>query len=162
MSDGLSQSALRTALVCAALAAVVVMAGLFSDAVRYGCLGVIVLATVVTAGERSRQGGGWWTILGIGAALSAIGATRQAVLRLSEELQRQCTHLSGRIVAEFPAHQSADLPKFLLNAGAWRGLTWPQIRRPPDRNYTPFRRSRRGIPAMLRPALPVEAGTGRG
>ena len=74
MSDGLSQSALRTALVFAALAAVVVLAGLFSDAVRYGCLGVIVVATVVTAGERSRQGGGWWTVLGIGAALSAIGA----------------------------------------------------------------------------------------
>ena len=74
MSDGLSQSALRTALVFAALAAVVVLAGLFSDAVRYGCVGVIVVATVVTAGERSRQGGGWWTVLGIGAALSVIGA----------------------------------------------------------------------------------------
>ncbi|MDQ2676228.1 MAG: hypothetical protein M3Y34_05415, partial [Actinomycetota bacterium] len=74
MNQGLSQSALRTALVLAALAAVVILVGLFSDAVRYACLGVIVLATAITAGERSRQGGGWWTVLGIGAALSAIGA----------------------------------------------------------------------------------------
>lgn len=81
MSDGLSQSALRTALVFAALAAVVVLASLFSDAVRYGCVGVIVVATVVTAGERSRRGGGWWTVLGIGAALSVVGA---GVAELSE------------------------------------------------------------------------------
>lgn len=74
MNEGLTQPALRTALVLASLAAVVILAGLFSDAVRYGCLGVIVIATVLTAGERSRQGGGWWTILGAGAALSAIGA----------------------------------------------------------------------------------------
>ena len=74
MNEGLSQSALRTALVLASLAAVVILAGLFSDVVRYACLGVIVLATLVTAGERSRPGGGWWTILGIGTALSAIGA----------------------------------------------------------------------------------------
>jgi len=74
VDQGLSQSALRTALVFAALAAVVILAGLFTDAVRYVCLGVIVLATLVTAGERGRQGGGWWAIMGIGAALSAIGA----------------------------------------------------------------------------------------
>ena len=81
MTQGLSQSALRTALVLASLAAVVILAGLFSDAVRYGCLAVIVIATVVTAGERSRRGGGWWTVLGVGAALSAIGA---ALSELSE------------------------------------------------------------------------------
>lgn len=74
MDEGLSQSVLRTALVFAALTAVVVLAGLFSDVVRYGCVGVIVVATIVTAGERSRQGGGWWNILAIGAALSAVGA----------------------------------------------------------------------------------------
>lgn len=74
MDDGLSQSALRTALVLASAAAVVILAGLFSDAVRYGCLGVIILATIVTAGERSRPGGGWWTVLGAGAAVSALGA----------------------------------------------------------------------------------------
>ena len=74
MDQGLSQSALRTALVIASLAAVVILAGLFSDVVRYAALGVIVVATLVTAGERSRKGGGWWTLLGVGAALSAIGA----------------------------------------------------------------------------------------
>jgi hypothetical protein len=81
VDDGLSQSALRTALVLASLAAVVILAGLFTDAVRYACLGVIVLATLITAGERKRHGGGWWTILGIGTALSAIGA---GVSELSE------------------------------------------------------------------------------
>ncbi|MDQ3759809.1 MAG: hypothetical protein M3331_07710 [Actinomycetota bacterium] len=74
MEEGLSQSALRTALVLASLAAVVVLAGLFSDAIRYGCLAVIIIATLVTAGERSRGGGGWWAVLGAGAALSAVGA----------------------------------------------------------------------------------------
>ena len=81
MDDGLPQSALRTALVLSALAAVVILAGLFSDAVRYACLGVIVLATLVTAGERSRRGGGWWAVLAAGAVLSAAGA---GVAELSE------------------------------------------------------------------------------
>jgi hypothetical protein len=83
VDEGLSQSALRTALVLASAAAVVILAGVFSDAVRYACLGVIVLATLVTAGERRRQGGGWWNILGIGAALSAIGA---AVAEVSDSV----------------------------------------------------------------------------
>ena len=74
MEEGLSQSALRATLVAASVAAVLILAGLFSDAVRYVCLGLIILATVVTAGERSREGGGWWTVLGAGAALSALGA----------------------------------------------------------------------------------------
>jgi len=74
VAEALTKSALRTALVLAALAAVVILAGLFSDIVRYVCLGVIVLAMLLTAGERSREGGGWWTVLGAGAALSAIGA----------------------------------------------------------------------------------------
>lgn len=74
MDDGLSQSALRTALVLASLAAVVILAGLFSEVVRFVCVAVILLAAAVTAGERSRQGGGWWSVLGAGAALSAIGA----------------------------------------------------------------------------------------
>jgi hypothetical protein len=74
VDEGLSQSALRTALVLASLAAVVVLAGLFSDVVRYACVAVILLATLATAGERGRQGGGWWNVLAAGAALSAIGA----------------------------------------------------------------------------------------
>ncbi len=74
MDQGLSQSVLRTALVLASLAALVILAGLFSEALRYACLGVIVLAALVTVSERSRKGGGWWILLGAGAALSAIGA----------------------------------------------------------------------------------------
>lgn len=73
MDGGLSQSALRTALVLASIAAVAILAGIFSDVVRYVCVGVIVLAAIVTVSERSRPGGGWWVLLGAGAALSAIG-----------------------------------------------------------------------------------------
>ena len=74
MDEGLSQSWLRTALVGASLAAVVILTGLFSDVVRYVCLGVILLVTFATVSERRRQGGGWWTVLAVGAALSAVGA----------------------------------------------------------------------------------------
>ncbi len=74
VDEGLSQSALRTALVLASIAAVVILAGLFSDVVRYVCVGVIVLAALVTASERSRQAEAGGRILGAGAALSAIGA----------------------------------------------------------------------------------------
>jgi hypothetical protein len=74
VDEGLSQSALRTALVLASLAALVILAGLFSDVVRYVCVGIIVLAALATVSERGRRGGGWWTLLGAGAALSAIGA----------------------------------------------------------------------------------------
>ncbi len=95
MNEGLSQSALRTALVLASLAAVVILAGLFSDAVRYGALGVIVLATFVTAGERGRRGGGWWTILGIGTALSAVGA---GVSELSESAGGLIAVIGGVLV----------------------------------------------------------------
>ena len=95
MGEGLPQSALRTALVLASLAAMAILAGLFSDAVRYGCLGVIVLATIVSAGERSRQGGGWWTVLGAGAALSAIGA---GVAELSETVGGLIAVVGGALV----------------------------------------------------------------
>jgi len=74
VDEGLSQSALRTAVVLATVAAIVILAGLFSDVVRYVCVGVIVLAAIATVSERSRPGGGWWTLLGAGAALSVVGA----------------------------------------------------------------------------------------
>jgi len=73
--DGsLSQFSLRLALVVAAAASVAVLTGLFSDPVRYACLGVIALATLATVAERRRQGGGWWTLLATGAAISIVGA----------------------------------------------------------------------------------------
>jgi hypothetical protein len=71
---GLSQFSLRLALVIAAVCSVAVLTGVFSDPVRYACLGVIVLATLATITERRRKGGGWWTLLGAGAALSVAGA----------------------------------------------------------------------------------------
>ena len=74
MDGELSQSALRATLVTASIAAIVILAGLFSDVVAYVCVGIIVVCAVVTAGERSRPGAGWWAVLGAGAALSAVGA----------------------------------------------------------------------------------------
>lgn len=74
MDESLSQPALRFALVSAALGAVVILSGIFPELLEYGALGVIVLATLATGAERRRQGGGWWLVLGIGAALSLVGA----------------------------------------------------------------------------------------
>lgn len=74
MGAGLSQFSLRVALVAATLASVAVMTELFSDAVRYACVGVVVLAAAVTVSERRRPGGGWWTLFGAGALLTAAGA----------------------------------------------------------------------------------------
>lgn len=74
MNGALSQVSLRLALTSAAVAAVAVLTGVFSDPVRLACLGVVVLAALVTAAERHRPGGGWWALLGAGAALSIAGA----------------------------------------------------------------------------------------
>jgi hypothetical protein len=52
----------------------VILAGIFPDAVRYGCVGVIALVTLATGAERRRKGSGWWTLLGAGAGLSIAGA----------------------------------------------------------------------------------------
>lgn len=72
--DGLSQYALRASLVAAALASLLILTGVFGDVVAYVCLGVVVTATLLTSPERQRPGGGWWSILGAGAALSVAGA----------------------------------------------------------------------------------------
>lgn len=74
MDAGLSQFSLRLALVAAAVCAVAVLTGVFSDPVRYACLGVVVVATLATVTERRRPGGGWWTLLAAGAVLSVAGA----------------------------------------------------------------------------------------
>jgi hypothetical protein len=58
VEDGSSQTALRAALVVAAVAALIILAGLFGDAVRYVCLGLIVLAALFCAGERRQPAGG--------------------------------------------------------------------------------------------------------
>ena len=74
MEGGLSPFSLRLALVAAAAASVAVLTGVFPDPVRYTCLGVVAVAALATASERRRPGGGWWALLGAGAALSAVGA----------------------------------------------------------------------------------------
>ena len=65
---------LRVALIVAALAAIVVLLGAFSDPVRIGCLALIAVATVLSFGEFRRPGGGWWALLAAGAVLSVAGA----------------------------------------------------------------------------------------
>ena len=74
MADGPSQPVLRLALIAAAVATLVVLSGVFSDVVRYCCLGVVAVATLVAAPERHRVGGGWWLLLAVGAGLSIVGA----------------------------------------------------------------------------------------
>jgi hypothetical protein len=74
MSSLTSRAALRTALVAAAIAALVVLLNAFSAGFRVLCLGVIVIATVLSFPESRREDGGWWWFLAGGAAGSVIGA----------------------------------------------------------------------------------------
>jgi|GraSoiStandDraft_4_1057263.scaffolds.fasta_scaffold978365_2 hypothetical protein len=74
MSSLTSRSALRIALVAAALAAIIVLLGAFSTGFRVFCLGVIVVGAFVSFPESRREGGGWWWFLAGGAAASVIGA----------------------------------------------------------------------------------------
>jgi hypothetical protein len=69
-----SSTALRVALVVAALAAVIVIFNLFGTGFRVFCLVVIGAATLIALPERSREGGGWWWVLAAGAAASILGA----------------------------------------------------------------------------------------
>jgi uncharacterized membrane protein HdeD (DUF308 family) len=69
-----SDGALRIALVVGAIAALVVVLGLFASGVRIACLVLIALATVVALPLRSDDGSGWWWILAGGAAASIAGA----------------------------------------------------------------------------------------
>ncbi len=77
----LRDRALQAILIAAALAALAILVNLFGDAVQLGCLVVIALATVMTAPVRREAGGGWWSLLAIGAVASILGA---AVAQLSE------------------------------------------------------------------------------
>ena len=95
VNGGLSQFSLRLALLVGAAAAVAVLTGLFSDPVRYGCLGVTALAALVTAGERRRPGGGWWILLATGAALSIAGA---AVAELNDAVGGLLAVTGGALV----------------------------------------------------------------
>jgi hypothetical protein len=64
---------LQAALLTAGLAALVILVSLFGDPVRIGCLILIALATIVTAPQRRVRGGGWWSLLAVGAVASIAG-----------------------------------------------------------------------------------------
>jgi uncharacterized membrane protein len=68
-------------LVATAVAAAVVMAGVFSTGIRVACLAVVVAGAWLTEPERSRRGGGWWLMVGAGAVAAVAGF---AVAELSE------------------------------------------------------------------------------
>lgn len=95
MRSGASLAVLRGTLIIAALAALVVLAGVFGDAVRYGCLALIALATLLTVTERRRPGGGWWNALGLGAGLALAGA---ALAEASETAGGLVTVVGGALV----------------------------------------------------------------
>ena len=73
-SSLISDTALRVALVVAAVGALVVVLGIFGTGVRVACLVGIALATLVSLPFRAREGAGWWWILAGGAAASIAGA----------------------------------------------------------------------------------------
>ena len=95
MDASLSQLSLRLALIVATLAAVAVITGVFSDAVRYVCVGLIAVAALVTIGERRLAGGGWWNLLAVGAALSVVGA---AAAELNDTLGGLIAVVGGAMV----------------------------------------------------------------
>lgn len=69
-----SETALRIALVVAAIAAFIVVIGIFGAGFRIACLVLIALATLVSLPLRPSDGGGWWWILAGGAVASIAGA----------------------------------------------------------------------------------------
>jgi hypothetical protein len=70
----ISETALRVTLVVAAISALVVLLGVFGDAVRVVCLVLVAAAALVAAPVHAKRGGGWWWMLAGGAAASIAGA----------------------------------------------------------------------------------------
>lgn len=64
----------QAALLIAAAAAVEILLGLFGTAADVIALAAIVLAMVVTAPAGRATGGGWWSLLAVGTAISVLGA----------------------------------------------------------------------------------------
>jgi uncharacterized membrane protein HdeD (DUF308 family) len=69
-----SDAVLRIALIVAAIAALIVVLGIFGTGVRVACLVLIALVTLMALALRPRDGGGWWWILAGGAVGSIAGA----------------------------------------------------------------------------------------
>jgi hypothetical protein len=70
-----SDTVLRVALVVAAIAALIVVLGIFGTGFRIACLVLMTLAAAVALPLRPRDGGGWWWfILAGGAVASVVGA----------------------------------------------------------------------------------------
>jgi hypothetical protein len=64
----------QVALLLAAAAAILIIVDVLGTPAAVVALGVIVLGTLLAAPAGRGQGGGWWTLLAIGAALSVAGA----------------------------------------------------------------------------------------
>jgi hypothetical protein len=60
--------------VVAAIAAFIVVIGIFGAGFRVACLVLIAIAAAVSLPLRPRDGGGWWWILAGGAVASIAGA----------------------------------------------------------------------------------------
>jgi hypothetical protein len=69
-----STRALQVALIVAAVAGLIVLVGLLPTAISVAALIAMVVVTVITAPAGRGRGGGWWTLLAIGTALSVGGA----------------------------------------------------------------------------------------
>jgi hypothetical protein len=65
---------IQGATIAAAIGAVLMLLGVLGTTVNLIGLGLILLATVLTAPAARDDGSGWWSLLGAGATLSAVGA----------------------------------------------------------------------------------------
>lgn len=64
---------LQLVLILDAAAALIVVAGAFSVAIRIACLAVMVVCAWATEPERELPGGGWWVLLAAGTLLAIAG-----------------------------------------------------------------------------------------
>ncbi len=64
---------LQILLALTAIAAAIVMVGAFSTGLRLACLAVAAAGVALTASERLRPGGGWWSLLAGGLMLGLAG-----------------------------------------------------------------------------------------
>lgn len=64
----------QLALLLAAAGAIVILVGVLGDTASLIGLAAILVGTVLSAPAGGERGGGWWTLLAIGAALSIAGA----------------------------------------------------------------------------------------